>query len=51
MNYTNDGARAQVNNLYDDMQIEDLISQGELDYVEREMKAEDLLTWVGYRRR
>ena len=29
---------AQVDNLYEDMQIEDLICQGELDYVERQMQ-------------
>ena len=37
---------AQVDNLYEDMQIEDLICQGELDYVERQMQKmqmEDLL--------
>ena len=34
---------AQVDNLYEDMQIEDLICQGELDYVERQMQIEDLL--------
>lgn len=34
---------AQVDNLYEDMQIEDLICQGELDYVERQMQMEDLL--------
>ena len=41
---------AQVDNLYEDMQIEDLICQGELDYVERQMQIqmEDLLTQVGY---
>ena len=34
---------AQVENLYEDMQIENLICQGELDYIERKMQMEDLL--------
>ena len=37
---------AQVDNLYEDMQIEDLICQGELDYIERKMQMEDLLCSV-----
>lgn len=40
---TSEGAATQVENLYEDMQIEDLICQGELDYAEREMQMEDLL--------
>ena len=34
---------SQVENLYEDMQIEDLLNQGELDYIERKMQMEDLL--------
>lgn len=43
INHTNEWAQAQVENLYEDMQIEDLICQGELDYIERKMQKEDLL--------
>lgn len=39
---TNEGA-VQVENLYEDMQIENLICQGELDYIERKMQLEDIL--------
>lgn len=39
---TNEGA-SQVENLFENIQIEDLICQGELDYVERQMQMEDLL--------
>ena len=34
---------AQVDNLYEDMQIEDLLCQGELDYNERKIHMQDLL--------
>ena len=39
---TSEGA-SQVENLCEVIQIEDLICQGELDYVERQMQMEDLL--------
>ena len=39
---TNEGA-SQVENFFENIQIEDLICQGELDYVERQMQMEDLL--------
>ena len=34
---------AQVDNLYEEMQIENLICQGELDYIERKIQMEDIL--------
>ena len=40
---TSENTVALVENLYEDMQIEDLINQGELDYIERKMQMEDLL--------
>lgn len=39
---TNEGV-SQVENLFENIQIEDLICQCELDYVERQMQMEDLL--------
>ena len=46
INHTNEWAQAQVENLYEDMQIEDLICQRELDYIERKMQMEVFLCSV-----
>lgn len=37
---------AQVDNLYEDIQIEDLLCQGELDYNEHKIQMQDLLCAV-----
>ena len=39
---------AQVDSLYEDIQIEDLLCQGELDYNERKIQMQDLLCHEGY---